>query len=357
MTAPLPPAIQTLVAQPWAQDFFDLLRRIERDRGLKADGLSEPPPRIGEATTRRDDYVRLGQDPFFAFPASTIASIEPTSDNGFRIFIKFLGLLGPQGALPLATTEEAYGWSLARDDAFPRFLDLFNHRFLQLFFRAWADARPIAQHDRPDRDRFLAYIGSAVGMGSKPYLNRDSLSDWSKLGYAGLLGAKAKSASRLRDAIRGLFCIETDIEQFVGAHLTIEPQDHSRLGGGFATLGDDCMIGSSYFSIQDKFRIRLRAANLDQYCRFLPAGADCEKLVDLVFFYLGEEFDWDLELAIPAEKAPPIQLGGRTADGQVAAAPLLGWTTWLAPEPNAEGYRSDAIIHAANQIGCKRQIS
>ena len=40
---------------------------------------------------------------------------------------------------------------LMRDDAFPRFLDILNHRFLQLFFRAWADARPVAQHDRPRR--------------------------------------------------------------------------------------------------------------------------------------------------------------------------------------------------------------
>ena len=53
-----------------------------------------------------------------------------------------------------------------RDDAFPRFLDLFNHRFLQLFFRAWADSRPIAQHDRPRDDRFIAYIGSMIGVGS-----------------------------------------------------------------------------------------------------------------------------------------------------------------------------------------------
>ncbi len=28
-----------------------------------------------------------------------------------RVLVKFLGLLGPQGALPLATTEEAYSWS------------------------------------------------------------------------------------------------------------------------------------------------------------------------------------------------------------------------------------------------------
>ena len=88
------------------------------------------------------------------FPASNLSKFERDADGRFQILVKFLGLLGPQGALPLATTEEAYSWNLMRDDAFPRFLDLLNHRFLQLFFRAWADARPIAQHDRPEADRF-----------------------------------------------------------------------------------------------------------------------------------------------------------------------------------------------------------
>ena len=82
------------------------------------------------------------------FPPRT-SRPSTTRDGRLRILVKFLGLLGPQGALPLATTEESLTWWLMRDDAFPRFLDLINGRFLQLFFRAWSDARPIAQHDRP----------------------------------------------------------------------------------------------------------------------------------------------------------------------------------------------------------------
>ena len=58
-------------------------------------------------------------------------------------------MFGPQGALPLTTTDEAYSWLRARDDAFARFVDIFQGRFLALFFRAWADARPIAQERSP----------------------------------------------------------------------------------------------------------------------------------------------------------------------------------------------------------------
>jgi type VI secretion system protein ImpH len=341
--------------EPWLYDFFDLLRRIERDQ-LSNSATEERTqfPRIGDADNRRDDLVLLGQDPYFSFPASNLSKVAPLPDGRTRVLVKFLGLLGPQGALPLATTEEAYHWTLAGDDAFPRFLDLINHRFLQLFFRAWADARPSAQHDRPAQDRFVAFIGSAIGLGSPPFRDRDSLCDWSKLGYAGLLGAKAKSASRLRGAISGLFAIEAEIQPFVGSNLALDADDCTRLGAKMATLGDDCMIGASYFSIQDKFRIRLYAQDMEQYCRFLPDGDLCEPLVDLIYFYLGDELDWDVELALPAAKAPPVRLPEKDARPDAPPA-MLGWTSWLAPDRSQQGYRCDAVFHAAERIGRKRR--
>src|SRR5262249_19120117 len=144
-------------------------------------------PRVGDSAARREDFVALGQDPYMDFPASNLSAFERAADGRFRVFVKFLGLLGPQGALPLATTEEAYLWNLMRDDAFPRFLDILNHRFLQLFFRAWSDARPVGQHDRPDADRFIAYIGAMIGIGSEPYRDLDSVADEAKLAFAGLM--------------------------------------------------------------------------------------------------------------------------------------------------------------------------
>ena len=69
------------------------------------------------------------------------------------------------------------------------------------------------------------------------------------------------------------------------------------------------LLGRSVFSVQDKIRIRIFTKNLAQYIRFLPTGDLCEPLADLVFFYNGEQLDWDAELAIPAGAAEPIRLG------------------------------------------------
>ena len=185
-----------LKAEPWRFDFFTVLRHLER--------ASMDRPRIGDSAARREEYVTLGQDPYMDFPASNLARVEQNDGKPLTVLVKYLGLLGPQGALPLAITEEAYHYLLAQDDAFPRFLDIFNNRFIQLFFRAWADSRPIAQHDRPDADRFFAYIGSAIGVGSTPYHGLDSVADAAKLQFAGLLGSQAKSL-RVSPALSAAF--------------------------------------------------------------------------------------------------------------------------------------------------------
>jgi len=90
-----------------------VLRHLER--------VHEAKPRIGESATLRDELVLLGQDPFMEFPASNLARVEQGDDEDkpLKIFVKYMGLLGPQGALPLAMTEEAYHYILANDDAFP----------------------------------------------------------------------------------------------------------------------------------------------------------------------------------------------------------------------------------------------
>jgi len=322
------------IREPWRFDFFNMMRRLER--------TFVELPRIGESAAMREEYVTLGQDPFMDFPASNLSRVEPRDSGRIRVLAKFLGLLGPQGALPLATTEEAHTWWLARDDAFPRFLDLFNHRFLGLFYRAWADARPIVQRDRPESDRFITYIGAMIGVGSGPYRDLDSVPDAVKLSFSGLMSPQAKSASRLRALISGLFGVRAEVEQFVGNRLMIEPNDRSHLGAKNSVLGSDIVVGGAVYSIQDKVRVRIYTKNFADYTRFLPTGDRCAPLADAVFFYIGDQFEWEAELALPAGEAPPIRLG---TSGQI------GWTTWLSPNwTSTDPYRCDARFHPAERV-------
>jgi type VI secretion system protein ImpH len=325
--------------EPWRFDFFGVLRRLER---------SHPDqPRIGDSASHRDEYALLGQDLFMSFPASNLSRFETTQDGRARIFVKFLGLLGPQGALPLATTEEAYGWQLANNDAFPRFLDLLNHRFIQLFFRAWANSRPIAHRDLPERDRFKTYVGAMIGLGEAHFQSLDTVPDDGKLRLAGLMSPQTKSSSRLRRMICDLFGVKAEVDEFIGTRLALEASERTTLGRRNSGLGSEILVGGTCFSVEDKFRIRIFVKDMLQYLRFLPTGDRCEPLADLVYFYIGDQLDWDVELALPAGSVQSTKLG---SFGQ------LGWTTWMAPNwANREAYRCDARFHPADRMRQKRR--
>jgi type VI secretion system protein ImpH len=326
-------------AEPWRFDFFYTMRLLERSHTQQ--------PRISDSNALREDYVSLGQDPYLEFPASNLTHVARLPSGRLHVLTRFLGLLGPQGALPLATTEEALQWNLMRDDAFPRFLDLLNNRFLQLFFRAWADARPIAQHDRPREDRFVTYIGSTIGLGSSVFYDLDSVPDPAKLAFAGLIGAQARGASRLRSLISGMFDVEVEIDEFVGSYLEFDPHQRTRVGQANSGVGSTLLLGSAVFSIEDKFRVRIYVEDMPQYMSFLPSGNFSEPLADLIFFYIGEQLSWEVELAIPSGKVEPVRL---SKFGQ------LGWTTWMSPKwaGETDAYRRDARFHPADILKEKR---
>jgi type VI secretion system protein ImpH len=329
-----------LVAEPWRFDLLSVMRRLERENPRK--------PRIGDARKLADEYVSLGENPFFEFPDSTIegASIDPS--GVVRLKTRFLGMFGPQGALPLTTTEEAYGWLRDRDDAFPRFVDIFQRRFLELFFRAWADAHPVSQNDRPGEDRFHTYIGAMIGIGAPAFQNADSIPDPSKLEFAGLLAPRVKSASRLRSFLTRFLRTRVEIEEFVGAWLMLDPGDCTRLGAANSLLGVDCVAGASMYGVSDKFRVRVFVRNIEHFRQFLPGTSLAEQIADAIFLYIGAEYDWDMELAIPAGEITPVRLGESVQ---------LGWTSWMAPNwsNTDETIRTDARFHVVSRIAQQRR--
>jgi type VI secretion system protein ImpH len=48
--------IEEIHEEPWRFDFFAVMRRLERSYPDR--------PRIGDAASRREEYVVLGQDPY-----------------------------------------------------------------------------------------------------------------------------------------------------------------------------------------------------------------------------------------------------------------------------------------------------
>jgi type VI secretion system protein ImpH len=319
-THSLDPAIADLYAalarDPFHFDFFHALRRIE--------ALHPHKPRIGRAARPVDEPVRFGQEPSLSFAPTTLASFQRPDANSARarLEVRFFGLLGPNGPLPLHLTEYARERLIhAQDGTFARFLDIFHHRFISLFYRAWAQAQPTESLDRPRDDRFSSYVGAQLGLGTPALRNRDAVHDHAKLFHSGLLSRHVRNADGLAAILTGFFRVSVRVEQFVGHWLALPASDRTRMGmAATACLGRGAMMGGQVWDRQHKFRLRLGPLTLLQYESFLPGGNAIGQIVAWVRLYLSFEMDWDMRLVLLKAEVPQVRLRqyGR-----------LGWTTWL----------------------------
>lgn len=309
--------LAALARAPWSFDFFQALRRIE--------GLFAERPRLGQAIRPADEPVRLGQEPTLAFAPSTLSAFEE-QDGGLppRLEQRFFGLLGPNGPLPLHLTEYARERLLHHGDrTFARFLDIFHHRLGLLFYRAWAEARPTVQHDRPEEDRFAGYLGSLAGYGALGARGRDAVPDHAKRFFVGHLTRSGKHAEGLASILEGYFGVPARVEQLVLGWLELPPDQRTSLGGErrpSGTLGVGTVLGERVRDVQSRFRIVIGPIELDRFADFLPDGGSLGRVVDWVRNYVSFEFDWELQLVLARDEVPGVRLG---REGR------LGWTTWL----------------------------
>jgi len=213
-------------------DFFQAMRRLE---ALHRDAPDRP--RFGEAQRPADEPLRLGQDPSLTFAAASLSRLA-SGDNGGppRLLVNFFGLLGPNGPLPLHLTEYARDRQRNADDpTMSRFLDLFHHRMLMFFYRAWAAGQPTVSRDLPATDRFELYVGALEGLGLESLRKRDDFPDLAKLYYAGLLAPRSRNAEGLSAMVGDFFDLPARVEPFVGDWIDL-PMDHRwRLGADTGT--------------------------------------------------------------------------------------------------------------------------
>lgn len=331
--APLSPRRKALLDDPTQFGFLALLREVERGHSAL--------PRIGRNLSLRDEAIRLGQEPFQAFPASNVSQVQSRDDGRLRLRSNFLGYFGPQGALPINMTAEVQQWYLRRDEAFVRLADIFTNRFQQLFFRAWSDSRGITQYDRLDDDRFQTYVGAWLGLASPALKGRGVVPDMARLPLAGMALARVKSPVRLRQMLQSLCKVAITIEENVPSWLAFEPSDCSRLGAVGATLGRDCRLGARVQSVNDKIRVSVSTATLAEYQSFLPGGSNFARLTELLFCYLGHEVEVEIAPSLPADQVQGMALG---------KAGALGWTGWISPPPAEPGtFRSDAVFSSEHR--------
>lgn len=331
--------MQALHEQPFAFDFFQAVRRIE--------AVHPDAPRTGFSQRLSDDSIRFAQEPSLSFAPSTIFDVklpdpEKPGPPAPRLFVTFLGLMGANGPLPLHLTEHARDRERNHaDPTFARFLDIFHHRAISLFCRAWASCQKTVNLERendPAGDRFALFIAALYGMAMPSQRFRDAAQDSAKGYFAGRLASQTRCAEGLASIIQEYFKVPVDIQQFTGQWLALPADCHLKLGKSPSTgsLGTTAIVGSSIWECQQKFRVTLGPLSLVDYEKMLPSAScrSLKRLRDWVRLYTTDELCWDLKLILKAREVPRISLGkfGR-----------LGWTTWTSSAPESRD-RADLTL-------------
>ncbi|PWI34097.1 type VI secretion system baseplate subunit TssG [Vibrio albus] len=309
---------------PYEFDFYQVMRLLEC--------VHSDAPRIGESLRPRNDPVRFGQEPSLIFAPTTLRHFSLAKDGKKpHLSVLHFGLFGPNGPLPLHITEYVKDRiQNSGDTSFRGFADLFHHRMLSLFYRAWANTQPAISYDRPEEDTFSTYIGAVTGIGMPAYRQRDDMPDLAKLSFSGWLSGQTKSADGLEAMIQSFFELPTTIEQFTGHWMQIPEEGQCRLGESptTGTLGTTSIIGEKVWDRQNKFRITIGPLTREQFEALLPGSDGLKRLIAIVRNYSGNELTWDLRLIM--QKPPrPIRLG---EEGQ------LGWNSWISGNSGSGDY-------------------
>lgn len=339
-TYPLGGRLPDMAARPYAFDFYQALRLMECQYAHS--------PRLGTSRRPSDDPVRLCQEASLAFESASLTRFAPGSeDRPHRLWARWLGLLGPNGPLPLHLTEYIQQCKRDyKDDTVAAFLDLFHHRMLSFFYRAWANSEPCVSFDRPETDRFADYVSAIMGLGMESLRKRDEIADETKLYYSGRLAAQTRSPEGLLTILSDYFEVGTEIQEFVPEWIPLPRQQQCRLGTDRtnAILGESLLLGSRVWGSQHKFRIVMGPMDLDAYVRLLPSGDQIRRLTALVRNYVGDELAWDLNLVLSEAAVPAMRLNGESR---------LGWTSWLGQRPGG-GPAREMVSHPLGTVSPQR---
>ena len=332
--------------EPWKFGFTTLMRRF----GAVHSNL----PRIGLASRPQQEPFRLGQTAALTFAPREIAEVAlPIDDEASpgagrqpartgnnpavpTVRLYGLGLLGPNGPLPLHYTE----WVRERaenynDGTLADFLDIFHHRYLTHMYRAWAQGQSAAGLDRLDDETFSRYVARLTG--HDPLEIRDSvLPSHARLAASTHLTREARNPDGLTSTLARFFAVPVELNEFVMHWIRIDEEDQTHLGKPrtSSVMGMSALAGEVVADRQNKFRLVLGPLSLEQYLRFTPQGKDLPLLVEWVRGFIGYEFVWEVELRVRNDCTPPARLEDKEK---------LGWSTWLGGPEHAASVHDFAV--------------
>lgn len=303
--------LKALEQEPAQFDFYQAVYALERQfcaerkrwQGVGRDGFP------GKEIVRFKSVQHLG---FPGQPVSKVKyqlqadneAVEPKVRNA-AMHVSFMGLTGPSGVLPQHYSEMVLQRIKQRDNTMRDFFDLFNHRLISLFYRAWEKYRFACQYEMtPDnQDSFSQVLSKLCGGGQ-------SLSMY----YAGAFSQKQRSAAQLSSILSDLLQLRVDVSPLRGRWLQVQQQEQSSLGGHVAVtdgnnlLGRTAMLGQRVWDVSSTVCISLYVKS-KKACDLLPGSYQHQLLKTFLSDYLPSSMQIEISLRGQYQDFPMAQLG------------------------------------------------
>lgn len=307
---------RSLEERPQSFSFFQAVRMLQR--------LHPDRAAVGGFGDPGSEAVRFRSNPTLAFPPSEIASLVAKEDGPPEMTVNFMGLVGSNGVLPFEYSSLIAERVQRGDTALRDFLDLFHHRLLSLFYRAWERNQVTANTGKPGEDRISRHVLDLAGAGAKGTPEEVGVPAEALVHYAGLLTPVQRSAQALMQLLEDYFGVPVAVEELVGGWFPVQLLDRCEIGSdrGSSQLGMGVLVGGEVWDPQARIRIRLGPLTREQHEEFLPDGSAFEPLRRLTRLYTDDQFDVEVQLVLAADQVDPITL-------EADAGIRLGWSTWM----------------------------
>jgi type VI secretion system protein ImpH len=332
-------------------DFFQAVRLLLRmarspKRPTDASGLlgTDRGP-VGLDLAPMQEIVRFRSTPSLTFPSTEVVEIRPgrppanplAPERPPELVASMMGLVGPVGVLPQHYTSYLISRIRELDRSFYEFLDVFNHRTISLYYRAWEKYRFPIEFERlqtspirgDEEDLFTFCLYSLVGLGTGGMRRRQEVDDETLLYYAGHFAHWPRNAVSLEEMLRDYFQLDFEVKQFQGQWLMLSEDDQSVLPspaephGRNNQMGLNLIAGSRVWEVQSRIRLRVGPLSYRDFQRLMPSGDRLRRVGHFARTYVGPELDFDVQPVLLAAEVPWCRLGGDDDPSR------LGWNTWV----------------------------
>jgi type VI secretion system protein ImpH len=191
------------------------------------------------------------------------------------------------------------------DSALSDFIELFEHRLISLFYKAWAKYQlPLsAEHaGLGDTDKITQLIKNFAGT---------SVTDSLPLFYAGHFARANRSQMQLEHMLAEIIQADVKIKPLVGQWRGIEQEDRCQIGkyGRNHRLGPGVLLGKRFWDIQSNVDINIGNLSFQAFNSLAEGSEKFAAVEQLIYQYLPSHISVNLKLVVQSGQTQRPKLG------------------------------------------------